>query len=74
MGWYRAYVRTFLAAFFLSVVVIRIVAAPVVEQLPWGWTVVGVNLAAAVAMGIYLWKAHPRLWREVREHGDPEYG
>ncbi len=71
--WYVIF-YAFLAAFFLSIVVIRIVAAPMIDQLPWGWPVVWVNLAAAVTMGGYLWLAHPRLWREVTEHGDPEMG
>lgn len=69
--WYVVF-YVFLMGFFVSLVVIRIVAAPVIEALPWGWSVVWVNLAAAVLMGLYLWKAHPRLWREVAEHGDPE--
>jgi hypothetical protein len=69
--WYVVF-YVFLAGFFVSLVVIRVVAAPVIEQLPWGWSIIWVNLAAAVLMGLYLWKAHPRLWREVSEHGDPE--
>lgn len=69
--WYVVF-YVFLAGFFVSMVVLRIVAAPVIEQLQWGWSIIWVNLAAAVLMGLYLWKAHPRLWREVTEHGDPE--
>ena len=69
--WYLAF-YLFLTVFFVGLVVMRIVAAPVIDQLPWGWPMIWVNLAAVTLMGLYLWKAHPRLWREVTEHGDPE--
>ena len=69
--WYLAF-YLFLTLFFIGFVAIRVLAAPVIDQLPWGWPVIWVNLAAAVLMGLYLWQAHPRLWREVTQHGDPE--
>lgn len=69
--WYLTF-YLFVTVFFVGLVVVRIVAAPVIDQLPWGWPVIWVNLAAVTLMGLYLWKAHPRLWREVTEHGDPE--
>jgi len=69
--WYLAF-YLFLTVFFVALVIVRIIAAPVIDELPWGWPVVWVNLAAAVLMGLYLWQAHPRLWREVSEHSDPE--
>ena len=69
--WYLAF-YLLLTVFFVGLVIIRVVAAPVVEELPWGWPVIWVNLAAAVLMGLYLWRAHPRLWRELTEHADPE--
>jgi hypothetical protein len=34
--------------------------------------VVLANVVAALAMGSYLLLAHPKLLREVGEHGDPE--
>lgn len=30
------------------------------------------NVCAGVAMGAYLFRAHPRLWSELRDHLDPE--
>ncbi|MFQ5746262.1 MAG: hypothetical protein ACE5HF_03460 [Gemmatimonadota bacterium] len=36
------------------------------------WAVLGANAAAGAAMGAYLVRAHPRLWRELREGSDPE--
>ncbi len=40
-------------------------------ELSW-WRVVLANAVAALTIGTYLLLAHPRLLREVREHGDPE--
>lgn len=43
---------------------IAILAAWVLDTLGW-WTVAAANLIAAVAMGVYLWRAHPALREEL---------
>lgn len=68
--WYPVFFL-FVAAFVYSLAAVLVFAAPVAESAFW-WSVAGANLAAALAMGVYLWRAHPRLWRELREHADPE--
>jgi hypothetical protein len=35
-------------------------------------SVAAASLLAGAVMAVYLFRAHPRLWREVREHVDPE--
>jgi hypothetical protein len=30
------------------------------------------DLLAAIVMSVYLFRAHPRLWGEIRDHADPE--
>lgn len=70
--WYLVFF-VFLAGFMLNLTLFLLYTAPLPEGLPWG-TMVLANLLAAVAMGLYLRGAHPRLWAEVREHGDPEEG
>lgn len=68
--WYPVFFL-FVAAFIYSLAAILVFAAPVADAAFW-WSVAGANVVAAVAMGAYLWRAHPRLWQELREHGDPE--
>ncbi|MDX1396244.1 MAG: hypothetical protein R3195_17825 [Gemmatimonadota bacterium] len=37
------------------------------------WPLIGANALAAVAIGLYMHRAHPALGSTVREHADPEY-
>lgn len=37
------------------------------------WPLIGANALAAVAIGLYMHRAHPALANMVREHADPEY-
>ncbi|MBI4538509.1 MAG: hypothetical protein HY704_03225 [Gemmatimonadetes bacterium] len=68
--WYPVFFL-FIAGFIYSVAAVLVFAAPLAESSFW-WSVAGANALAALAMGAYLRHAHPRLWRELREHGDPE--
>ncbi len=68
--WYVSFF-VLLGAFFLVTLVVSGFGAALGGELPW-WRVVLANVVAALAMGTYLLLAHPRLLREVREHGDPE--
>ena len=68
--WYVAFMAL-LAAFFLATVLAAGAGAALGESLTW-WSVVLANVLAALAMGWYLHRAHPRLLRHVSEHGDPE--
>lgn len=71
--WYAGFF-VLLGAFFLSFVVISAIGGGRGgEGVRW-WSVLGPNVLAAAAMGAYLHRAHPRLWREVRVHPDPEAG
>jgi len=60
-----------IAGLALAIGVILLISEPVKELLPWR-SVVAANLAAALAIGWYLSRAHPRLWNEIKEHADPE--
>lgn len=51
-----------LEAFFIGL--IAIVASWMLDIIPW-WTIAIANLVAGAAMGIYLWRAHPRLRAEL---------
>ncbi|MBR9989880.1 MAG: hypothetical protein KFH98_09005 [Gemmatimonadetes bacterium] len=44
---------------------IAILAAWLLDTIGW-WTIAAANLIAAVAMGVYLWRAHPALREELR--------
>ena len=44
---------------------IAIAAAWLLDQLAWWGILVG-NVVAAAAMGVYLWRRHPRLAGELR--------
>jgi hypothetical protein len=68
--WYVVFFL-FLAGFFFSVALVLLYASPVAEAMPWG-SVLGANAAAALAMGGYLLKAHPRVWRDSWQERDPE--
>jgi len=40
-----------------------------------GWVVLGANLVAALAMGVYLWRAHPGLRKQFsRDHEEHDFG
>ncbi len=69
--WYVAFM-VLLGAFFLATVLAAGAGAALGEALPW-WSVVVANVCAALAMGTYLHRAHPRLLQHVSEHGDPEF-
>lgn len=69
--WYVAFFA-FLFAFFQGLVVIMAVGDPRTGGLPWSSVLAG-NIVAALAIGVYLHRAHPRLWREVRTRSDPEF-
>lgn len=68
--WYVAFM-VLLAAFFLATVLAAGAGTALGESLSW-WSVVLANVLAALAMGMYLHRAHPRLLRRVSKHGDPE--
>lgn len=51
-----------LEAFFIGL--IAIVASWMLDIIPW-WTIAIANLVAGIAMGIYLWRVHPRLRAEL---------
>lgn len=51
-----------LEVFFIGL--IAIVASWLLDVIPW-WMIVIANLVAGVVMGIYLWRAHPALRREI---------
>lgn len=69
--WYVAFF-VFLGAFFLSLVVLMAVGDPGTGALPW-WRIAGANVAAALCMGVYLHRLHPRLRERIELHGDPEF-
>ncbi len=48
-------------------VVVAVLAAPLLGALAWYNVAVG-NAIAAGGMGYYLWRAHPKLREELREH------
>ncbi|UCG74934.1 MAG: hypothetical protein JSV95_09265 [Gemmatimonadota bacterium] len=68
--WYVAFMLL-LGAFFLATLFAAGAGVALEGALPW-WSVLLANVAAALAMGTYLHRAHPRLLRTLREHGDPE--
>lgn len=51
----------------LFIGLVAIVAGWLLDTLQW-WTIAVGNVIAAAAMGIYLWREHPLLRRELREH------
>jgi hypothetical protein len=67
--WYVAFM-VLLGVLFLATVLLA-GAAEGLAQLAW-WSIVLANMMAALAMGTYVLRAHPRLLRNVRKHGDPE--
>ena len=69
--WYLAFM-VLLGVLFLATVLLAGAAERLV-RLDW-WTIVLANALAALAMGTYVLKAHPRLLKSLREQGDPEAG
>lgn len=54
----------------LVIGLIAIVAAWLLDVLPW-WSIALGNLIAAAAMGVYLWKRHPDLARNIERAESP---
>ncbi len=59
------------AGFILTYLAVLVVASAIVGLLSW-WSVAVANLLAALAMGGYLWWAHPRLRAGIREYTEEE--
>lgn len=68
--WFLAFFAL-LGAFFLGVFVVAALGERGGAGIPW-WSILVANLLAALAMGWYLRREHPGLWRSVRTGGDPE--
>jgi hypothetical protein len=56
----------FVTALMASISVVVVYAVPISDALPW-WSIVAANVFAAVLMGTYLVRAHPRLLAEIAE-------
>jgi len=50
----------------LFIGLLSIVAAWLVDTLSW-WAILAANLIAALVMGVYLWREHPRLREKIEE-------
>lgn len=68
--WYVAFFAL-LGLIFLSFFALAALAEPLAEDLPRTPLILA-NALAALAMGGYLHRAHPKLWSEIERHGDPE--
>lgn len=68
--WYVAFFAL-MSLVLLSFLLLAVVARPHREELSAG-VLVTANALGALAIGLYLHAAHPRLRTEVEEHGDPE--
>ncbi|MGH7482662.1 MAG: hypothetical protein ACRELV_10950 [Longimicrobiales bacterium] len=51
--------------FFIGMV--AIIAQWLLAVIPW-WSIFVANLIAAVVMGVYLWRHHPKLGRDLQDH------
>lgn len=60
-----------LGLFFVSLFLVVALGEAAGPGVPWA-LVVGVNSAAALAMGWYLHRRHRDLWRSMRDEADPE--
>ena len=67
-AWYLAFL-VYLIALLVGFVLIGVLAVDVVGVASWV-EIVAVNLVAAVSMGAYIWKAHPRLKQALRRAPD----
>jgi hypothetical protein len=56
-------------------ILVALLAKPLLGYLPWWYVAIG-NGLAALAMGYYLWREHPRIGEELRRHplGETEDG
>lgn len=70
MFWYPVFF-VFLCGFVLTYLAVFVVASEIVGLLSW-WSVGLANVLAAVAMGAYLWRVHPRLRQELRDYTDDD--
>ncbi len=68
--WYPVFF-VLLCGFILTYLAVLVLASEIAGLLSW-WSVAAANLLAALAMGGYLWWAHPRLREELREYTDQE--
>lgn len=69
--WYLVFF-VFLAGFFYNVALVTLFTLPVAARaVPWG-SIVAANLLAALGMGTYLARRHPRFRARVEARGDPE--
>jgi hypothetical protein len=48
-------------------IIVALVAQPLLGALAWANVAIG-NLLAALGMGLYLWRAHPRIRQQLVEH------
>ncbi len=53
-----------LSGYAVTVAVVAVVTQEVAPLLPF-WSIVTVNTLAALAGGVFLWRAHPHLWARV---------
>lgn len=61
-------VVVFFAAFEVGFyIIVAVLAQPLLGALAWSNVAIG-NLIAALGMGYFLWRAHPRLRQELAEH------
>lgn len=60
-----------LSLFFVSLFLVVALGEAAGPGVPWA-LVIGVNTAAALAMGWYLYRRHRDLWRSMRAENDPE--
>ena len=54
----------FITALMVSIAVLVVYSVPISDALPW-WSIVAANVVAALLMGAYLVKAHPRLLSQI---------
>lgn len=52
----------------LFIGLVAIFADWILDNIAW-WSILVGNLLAAMAMGVFLWREHPRLRMQLREHG-----
>ena len=69
--WYGAFfaVMTIVLVSFMALSFVGEASAGLLDR----WPLIGANALAAVAIGVYLQRAHPGLGKAIRAHADPEY-
>ena len=60
-----------LGSFFLALLALSTLTIATGAGLSW-WSIAAANAIAGLLMAVWLLKAHPRLWGEIRAHSDPE--